>query len=166
MSITNVSGAGESADKPLVLGVKDDSTARFVETTGLYEGVPKGTQVWVTGSKVQIGIERGNLVPLSPEGHPGATKVTRASKKGAQQPPPVASTAPWSSKEPVEEPAPEPEEVDPVDPDAPEDGPYNPANYTVAQVVDYINDHPDEASAVLAAERAGKNRSTIMKEFS
>lgn len=39
---------------------------------------------------------------------------------------------------------------------------YDPGAYTVADVNQYIIDHPDEADAVLAAEAAGKNRAGIV----
>lgn len=42
------------------------------------------------------------------------------------------------------------------------DGSYDPGEYTVADVNEYIADNPDQADAVLAAERAGKNRAGIV----
>lgn len=38
---------------------------------------------------------------------------------------------------------------------------YDPAEYTVDEVHAYLADHPDEADAVIAAERAGKARKGI-----
>lgn len=162
MSIINLDGLGDSRDKPRTLGKPNDADAVFVETTGLYEGLPKGTQAWVTGSKVQIGIHRGNLIPIGTDTHePVVTKVTRVS---AQEPPQIIESKPWAN-----EPAPEPA-TDTVDdePDVPTpDGEvYNPADHSIPKVIQYIEDHPDEAGAVLAAERAGKNRKGIINEFS
>lgn len=45
--------------------------------------------------------------------------------------------------------------------DAGGDAGYNPADHTVAEVVAYLDDHPEEASAVLAAEADGKARVTL-----
>lgn len=39
---------------------------------------------------------------------------------------------------------------------------YDPADYTVEDVKAYVEDHPDEAAAVLDAERAGSDRSTLV----
>ena len=41
-------------------------------------------------------------------------------------------------------------------------GAYDPDDHTVNEVLDYVDDHPDEVDAVLAAERAGKNRTTLI----
>lgn len=40
-------------------------------------------------------------------------------------------------------------------------GVYDPGEHTVAEVGDYIAAHPDEEAAVLAAEAAGKNRTSL-----
>lgn len=39
--------------------------------------------------------------------------------------------------------------------------PFVPAEHTVEEVVQHVESNPDEASTVLAAERAGKNRKTV-----
>ena len=41
-------------------------------------------------------------------------------------------------------------------------GAYDPADHTVAEVEEYVNANPDQAQAVLDAEIAGKNRSTLV----
>lgn len=168
-----MNGVGESREKPWVLGAKNGDEPRFVESTGLYEGMPKGTQAWVTGDRVQVGINRGNLILISTQhGQPLVEKVTRISTK---EPPTVASTRPWHGGETSgtteganitvsvtdgaavnAAPSAEP----PAEPD-----PYNPADHTVAEVIAHIEEHPDDAGAVLAAERAGKNRKSIIREF-
>ena len=38
---------------------------------------------------------------------------------------------------------------------------FDPADYTVAEVLDYIAANPDQEKAVLRAERKGKNRTGI-----
>ena len=38
---------------------------------------------------------------------------------------------------------------------------FDPGAHTVAEVEQYLADHPDEAEAVLEAEAAGKNRTTL-----
>ena len=38
---------------------------------------------------------------------------------------------------------------------------FDPSTHTVADVEAYIAEHPDEEEAVLAAEKAGKNRATL-----
>lgn len=176
MSIISLTGVGDSRDKPRVLGTDDGSETVFVETTGLYEGLPKGTQAWVTGSKVQVGLLRGNLIRIGTSmGDPVVTKVTRIP---ASEPKPIAESHPWSP-EPAPEPAPSPlDELPEPDPapeaddgdtgdagDVGEPAPYNPAEHTPRQVLAYIKDHPDEAGMILAAERAGKNRKTILSKF-
>lgn len=40
--------------------------------------------------------------------------------------------------------------------------PYDPGAHTVAEVEAYVTAHPDERAAVLAAEKAGKNRATLV----
>lgn len=42
------------------------------------------------------------------------------------------------------------------------DRPYNPSFDTVSQVLDHVEAHPEQAAAVLAAERADRNRSGIV----
>lgn len=39
---------------------------------------------------------------------------------------------------------------------------YDPGAHTVAEVTDYAAAHPDEVPAILAAEQAGKNRTTLV----
>lgn len=39
---------------------------------------------------------------------------------------------------------------------------YDPGAYSVADVKVYVQDHPDEADDVLAAEEAGQNRTTLV----
>lgn len=41
-------------------------------------------------------------------------------------------------------------------------GSYDPGAHTVADVEDYIAQHPDEEEAILAAERSGKNRASLV----
>lgn len=48
----------------------------------------------------------------------------------------------------------EPPEIDP--------GGYDPGDDTVADVQAYVEANPDQRSTVLAAEKAGKNRSTLV----
>lgn len=43
--------------------------------------------------------------------------------------------------------------------------PYDPGAHTVAEVTAYIAEHPDEEEAILAAEAAGKNRTTLVGEI-
>lgn len=49
-------------------------------------------------------------------------------------------------------------------PDAAE-GPYDPGEHTVAEVLEYAEAHPDEAEAIFTAEEAGKARSTILDKL-
>jgi hypothetical protein len=47
--------------------------------------------------------------------------------------------------------------------DAPEiDGDFDPGAHTVSEVEEYIAAHPDEAEAVLEAERTGKARVSLI----
>lgn len=46
--------------------------------------------------------------------------------------------------------------------DEPEDA-YDPGDYTVAQVQEFVTDNPEIASDVLAAETEGKDRSTLVE---
>jgi hypothetical protein len=39
---------------------------------------------------------------------------------------------------------------------------FDPYDYTVDEVLAYVAEHPEDTSAVLAAERAGKNRTTLV----
>jgi hypothetical protein len=39
---------------------------------------------------------------------------------------------------------------------------FDPSDHTVPEVEDYVDQHPDEAGAILDAERAGKNRTTLV----
>lgn len=41
------------------------------------------------------------------------------------------------------------------------DGSYDPGEHTVAEVEQYLAEHPDEADAVLDAEQRGKNRTSL-----
>lgn len=40
---------------------------------------------------------------------------------------------------------------------------FDPAEHSVDEVNDYIDEHPDEADAILAAEQRGKGRKGIME---
>ena len=51
--------------------------------------------------------------------------------------------------------------------DAPEPAPvspivFDPTHYSVPSVLDYLDENPSKTKAVIAAERAGKNRSGIV----
>jgi hypothetical protein len=39
---------------------------------------------------------------------------------------------------------------------------FDPGDHTVAEVEQYVADHPDQREAVLDAELAGKNRTTLV----
>lgn len=43
---------------------------------------------------------------------------------------------------------------------------YDPGAHTIAEVETYVANHPDERAAVLAAEQAGKNRTTLVASLS
>lgn len=47
----------------------------------------------------------------------------------------------------------------------PEDDIYDPADYTVAEVTEYAEANPDQIEDLIAAEEAGKNRSTLIAEL-
>lgn len=54
-------------------------------------------------------------------------------------------------------------EVDPEPPAAKTStGPFDPADHTVPDVEAYVAAHPDELDRIVAAELAGKNRSTLL----
>jgi hypothetical protein len=40
---------------------------------------------------------------------------------------------------------------------------FDPGDHTVAEVEQYLADHPDQADTVLAAEAAGKDRATLRR---
>jgi len=46
----------------------------------------------------------------------------------------------------------------------PEGDTFDPGAHTVAEVEAYLDEHPDERDAVLAAERAGKNRASLRED--
>lgn len=75
----------------------------------------------------------------------------------------MSGSFPWQSRGPGRSGQPSPERLD--------DGrealtgvplPFEPANHTVAEVVERLDAHPDEVDAVLAAESAGKARKGIL----
>ena len=68
--------------------------------------------------------------------------------------------APGGDGDEIEE-LPEIEEVPEEDVEV-EEGAYDPGEYTVAEVQEYVTDNPDEALAIYDAEIAGKNRSTLV----
>ena len=43
--------------------------------------------------------------------------------------------------------------------------PYDPAEYSVPDVVQYAEDNPDQLEDIIAAEQAGKNRSTLLSHL-
>lgn len=53
--------------------------------------------------------------------------------------------------------------VDQKDDTAEDSGEYNPADHTVAEVKEHVSENPDDAEAVLAAEREGKDRSSLVE---
>jgi len=44
-------------------------------------------------------------------------------------------------------------------------GPFDPADHTVPEVVEYVEAHPDEVEDIYAAETAGKNRTTLLNQL-
>lgn len=46
-----------------------------------------------------------------------------------------------------------------------EDGGFDPGDYTVTEVIGYVEDNPDELEAVIAAEQAGKDRVTLISHL-
>lgn len=42
---------------------------------------------------------------------------------------------------------------------------YDPGRHKVDEVLDYAEDHPDEIARLIEAERAGKNRSTLVSQL-
>jgi len=62
---------------------------------------------------------------------------------------------------PGDEPAASPESTPPAR-ESKRQASFDPGEHTVADVHDYIAAHPDQADAVLAAERAGKARATLI----
>lgn len=65
--------------------------------------------------------------------------------------------------EPVEE---ESDEESDETADEEETGGYNPSEYSVDEVLAYVDAYPDERDAVLQAEKAGKNRKGIVDKLS
>jgi len=60
-----------------------------------------------------------------------------------------------------------PEDVLEPDPtsEPPADGPYDPGEHTVDEVLAYCAEHPDEVEAIYDAEEAGKNRVTLLDKL-
>jgi hypothetical protein len=50
---------------------------------------------------------------------------------------------------------------DEPDPQSDDEG-FDPGEHTVAEVEQYLEDHPDERDAVLDAEASGKSRSSLL----
>jgi len=46
-----------------------------------------------------------------------------------------------------------------------EEGPYDPADHNVDDVLAYADEHPDEVDEIIAAEEAGKNRITLLEKL-
>lgn len=42
---------------------------------------------------------------------------------------------------------------------------YDPGDYTIEEVVQYVADHPEERASILEKEEAGKNRSTLVPQL-
>lgn len=53
-----------------------------------------------------------------------------------------------------------PPEVEP-----PVEGAFDPGEHTVDDVLAYVDAHPDQRPAVLAAEQAGKDRTTLVSQL-
>jgi hypothetical protein len=53
-------------------------------------------------------------------------------------------------------------EVEPPPEVGPSGGVFDPSAHTVAEVEDYLAAHPEQTDAVLAAEAAGKNRTSLV----
>jgi hypothetical protein len=165
---------GETQGAPMVLGRADGSAAVFVESTGLYEGMLKGRQAWVTGDRVQVGIARGSLVPL------GAPADVPVPAKNVQVVDPF-DTAPWRDKSTAE--LREGHEttiitdtetvttsvgessvvvVDLEDPELQVSYTIDPSEMSIPKVLAHLEQHPEHLEAVLEAERAGKARKGIL----
>jgi hypothetical protein len=179
MAVIKTYNGGENRERPVVLGAPNGSKAVFVEATGLYEGLLVRSQAWVTGDKVQPGIARGSLVPL---GVPLDTLVTpkktvnvMPGNEGVREQDAAAlhekiqPAADDTKVEPLEH-ASEvlaPDVIVVIDDPEPEpvESSYDPGEYPVSKVIEYIEDHPDEASVIIEAEKAGRNRKTLLREF-
>ena len=55
--------------------------------------------------------------------------------------------------------------LDQTPPDKTEGLGYDPSEHSVNDVLDYVEDHPDEALSVYALEEQGKNRSTLKSKL-
>jgi hypothetical protein len=66
----------------------------------------------------------------------------------------------WTGADDVTEPKDEADSPSKDDSDG--ESEYDPAEHTVAEVEEYVDANPDQAQAVLDAEVAGKNRSTLV----
>lgn len=98
--------------------------------------------------------------PTVPDTEPGAP----AEGETPEAPEAPEGEAPEAPEGEGEEPGGEAEGevgVDSGDEGAPAEG-FNPSDHTVAEVLAYIAENPDQKDAVIAAEKAGKNRTTVV----
>ena len=49
--------------------------------------------------------------------------------------------------------------------DVPTNGEFDPADYTVAAVIEYAQEHPDDAADIYDLEAAGRNRTTLLTQL-
>jgi len=85
---------------------------------------------------------------------PSGMNTVEAAKAGAELSPDATIRKPGAA---AGEQAAEGHEVD--------DEAFDPGAYTVDDVLDYVSDNPDERDDVLAAEREGKNRTTLINQL-
>jgi len=134
---TRNSNAGHSKDRPRILGSPNGAEPILVEATGTYDALRVGHQRWVTGTGVDRGLTHGVLVQIF---------------MGDEAP--VEATAVASDVQVIVEPAAqvvaEPETL------------FDPGDHSVAEVREYIADHPEDRARVLQLEAAGKARKSLV----
>lgn len=129
--------------EPIWIGAPDDGP----EATGATAGIP-GT--WTpagagpAGSPADLAAGRPNVVVASPATAWTSGQYVQTSVPGA------AGRATWTG-------------TAWVGGAAPLGAGFDPGEHTVDEVKAYVGEHPDERQAVLDAERAGKNRTTLVE---
>lgn len=107
---------GHREDKPSVLGEANGEPAIQVYATGLYEGIRKGVTRWVTGTKVQAGLDLGAIVEVESVSADQNTERARVEEHNRATTRDHVATPPGASFERPDDrpPVPEASEIDVV----------------------------------------------------
>lgn len=154
-----VHGSGFDESTVIVFNGGDEPTTLWSDTIVQTGVKPSLATITIT---VPVAVRNGDVLSNAL----GFSFLGGAAATVTQPEPPVAETPVEPEATPAVETPVEPDpEPAPVEPEPAPAEAYDPGVHTVDEVLAYADAHPDEVGAIIAAEEAGKNRSTLLDKL-